>query len=102
MEHIQPISAGGTDDLQNLALACRSCNVHKSNRQVCLDPQTRETVPLFHPRRDLWTEHFTFDGGSGELLGLTPTGRATVACLRMNRTPQTVARLLWVRMGLYP
>ena len=102
VEHIEPQSAGGQGDLENLALACRSCNLHKSSRQTCLDPETQARVPLFHPRRDTWAAHFTFDASSGALLGLTPTGRATVACLRMNRPVQTTARLLWIQMNLFP
>src|SRR5689334_22423229 len=31
IEHIQPRSKGGTDDESNLTLACRDCNLGKSN-----------------------------------------------------------------------
>jgi len=37
-----------------------------------------------------------------ELLGLTPTGRATVACLQMNRSAQVHARRLWIHLKLFP
>ncbi len=30
IDHIQPLSAGGTNDFKNLQLACRSCNGMKS------------------------------------------------------------------------
>jgi len=29
IDHIKPIKFGGTDDLNNLALACHSCNLYK-------------------------------------------------------------------------
>jgi hypothetical protein len=41
-----------------------------------------ELVPLFHPRRDRWAEHFLFRGVHIE--GLTSIGRATVDVLAMN------------------
>jgi HNH endonuclease len=102
VEHIQPKSVGGSDDQENLALSCRACNMHKSNRQHCLDPETQERVRLYHPRQDAWTEHFRFNEDSSELVGLTPMGRATVACLNMNSRAQIIARRLWIQMNLYP
>lgn len=102
VEHIEPLSQGGADAPENRALACRSCNLHKSNRQTCLDPETGEVAPLFHPRRSIWADHFRFEEVSGELVGLTPTGRATIACLQMNRPTQRAARRLWIQLGLYP
>jgi 5-methylcytosine-specific restriction endonuclease McrA len=44
-DHIVPLSAGGTDDLDNRALACRSCNVGFKGRwnpaSVCREGATR-------------------------------------------------------------
>ena len=37
---------------------------------------------LFHPRQQSWTVHFRWNGPL--LIGLTPTGRATVALLNIN------------------
>lgn len=34
VEHIVPLSRGGTSTLENLALACSGCNGHKYNRVV--------------------------------------------------------------------
>jgi hypothetical protein len=47
-----------------------------------VDPLSGELVPLFHPRRDQWAEHFLFRGLS--IMGITPIGRATVRVLAMN------------------
>ena len=102
IEHIEPVSLGGSDDTENLALACRSCNLHKSNRLSYLDPETQTDTPLFHPRRDRWEEHFRYNEASGELHGLTPTGRATVACLQLNRPTQRNARRVWGQLSLFP
>ena len=40
VEHITPTAAGGSDEVANLAWACPSCNLKKSNRQTIVDPET--------------------------------------------------------------
>jgi hypothetical protein len=47
------------------------------------DPETGQPALLFNPRTDDWTEHFEW--AEYAVVGLTPTGRATVAALAMNR-----------------
>lgn len=84
-EHITPKSLGGTSEEDNLALACQGCNGSKSNKTHALDPVTRKRVALFHPRRDDWHEHFTWSPDHLYLIGLTPTGRATIRALDLNR-----------------
>lgn len=34
IEHIVPVSSGGTDHLRNLAAACKSCNSGKKNNSI--------------------------------------------------------------------
>src|SRR5438128_12391749 len=84
VEHIVPPRHGGTDDESNLALACRGCNLHKADHLNGPDAETQATVRLFHPRRDEWAGHFSVTEGTGEIVGLTPVGRATLARLQMN------------------
>jgi hypothetical protein len=102
VEHVVPVSHGGTDDADNLALACRSCNLWKANHLTGHDEETGADFPLFHPRRDRWAEHFHADPDTGSITGLTPTGRATVARLDMNHPNQFAARMVWVRLRLFP
>lgn len=83
VDHIQPVSLDGPTELENLALACVSCSLRKSARVSAADPDTGGMVPLFHPRRDLWNLHFRWN--ASELIGITPSGRATVSALAMNR-----------------
>ena len=97
-----PRSRGAPDDESNLALSCRSGNLFKSDQETGIDETTREVVPLFHPRRDRWDEHFRVEPEDGALQGLTPEGRVTVACLRMNRAVHREARRSWMRLKLYP
>src|SRR6266480_2811362 len=79
VEHIIPRCKGGSSALVNLALACPSCNFHKADRIMVIDPESGSRVRLFHPRQQTWSEHFRFMGH--RLEGRTPTGRATVAAL---------------------
>lgn len=65
-----------------LALACDRCNLRKGTNLSSIDPVTREIVLLFNPRQDAWEEHFAMR--EAEIVGLTPTGRATVRLLQMN------------------
>ena len=102
VEHIAPVSSGGSDDPTNLALACRSCNLHKAIRVKGIDPDSRQEVRLFHPREDRWEAHFQVDPESGEIEGHTPIGRATAVCLEMNSVAQLLARAQWMRLGIFP
>jgi len=79
-----PQAAGGATSLENLALACVSCSLRKGARTTAIDPSTGDAAQLFHPRLHAWSDHFIADG-SGEILGLTAIGRATIASLSMNR-----------------
>jgi hypothetical protein len=102
VEHIIPKSQNGSDDHANLALACRACNLHKSDHQSGSDEKTNEIVRLFNPRGDRWDEHFRVGPEDGAIYGLTSIGRVTVTCLRMNHDLQRVARRAWMQLNLYP
>jgi hypothetical protein len=102
VEHILPVSKGGANAESNLALACRSCNLRKSDRITGIDPETEATAPLFHPRQDDWNTHFQVNRQSGKILGQTPTGRVTVTLLALNSPLQLSARLLWMSLKMFP
>lgn len=53
-----PRSKGGSDDPDNLAWACMGCTGIKYNDTSAIDPITMETVPLYNPRTQNWSEHF--------------------------------------------
>ena len=82
VEHIRAKQHGGKDVEQNLALACPDCNAHKGPNLTSVDATTDAVVPLFDPRREHWEDHFIRQ--EALILGLTPTGRATVELLNMN------------------
>ena len=91
-EHIIPQCKGGSDTEDNLALACPSCNFHKSARTKSEDPETGQVVRLFHPRQHRWDKHFRFEGP--KIVGTTPVGRATVALLDFNSERRLLIRAL--------
>ncbi len=101
VEHVIPLSRGGADTPDNLALACRSCNLYKAAKFTCLDPATGREVALFHPRRDVHAEHFEVDPDLS-FVGRTDIGRATLECLAMNSDRQIRVRRAWRRLGLFP
>jgi 5-methylcytosine-specific restriction endonuclease McrA len=83
VDHIYPLADGGATTLENLALACVSRSLRKGARSKAPDPQTGKPAPLFHPRNQRWSDHFQWKGC--RIGGRTPTGRATVDALKMNR-----------------
>ena len=102
IEHIIPQSRGGPTAEENLWLSCGQCNYRKGKRSAVVDPSTAERVPLFDPRRQVWSEHFVWIGGGTLVEGITPTGRATVVALGLNRPLLVAARRVWVAVGLHP
>jgi len=102
IDHITPTSAGGTDEIENLALACSNCNAHKHTRTQAIDPQTKEITRLFNPRQDNWRDHFEWDGEGTHVTGRTNIGRATVETLQMNNGAVIIARTFWVSYNIHP
>jgi hypothetical protein len=102
IEHITPRSAGGTTTVLNLCLSCPHCNRHKATRQNFLDPETQQLVSLFHPQAQIWAEHFAWDETASILIGITPTGRATIEALEINRSALVRLRRLWYKLGEHP
>jgi hypothetical protein len=100
IDHIIPEARGGRTTIDNLALCCRSCNLHKHVKTEAADPVTGETVPLFNPRTQPWSEHFVLDRDTGEIRGLTPIGRAAVVALALNSTHALTTRRLLIRLGI--
>ena len=100
MDHIVPVSAGGSDELDNLCLACPTCNRYKAARQIAPDPESSRVVALYHPRQNSWTDHFAWNADGTTVVGKTPTGRATIEALRMNRPHLQQLRRLWRRLNI--
>jgi len=92
VDHFQPRSAGGLDDLGNLVYCCPTCNRLKGNFWSPADPLTTQRRFL-HPGRDDVAKHLR-EEPDGRLTALTDTGAYHLQRLRLNRPP-----LLALRQG---
>lgn len=102
IDHIIPEAKGGSSHKLNLCMACPLCNQYKSAKLAEIDPESAMLSPLFNPRTQKWAEHFAWTVDYRIILGLTPTGRATVIALKMNNPPMVIARAIWATTGLHP
>lgn len=100
IEHVVPRARGGPDDLHNLALACPSCNLHKSDRTQVWVAATNRTVNLFNPRVDNWNAHFEWD--EYNIVGKTEVGSATIDTLDLNNERRLKIRQDEQLFGLFP
>jgi hypothetical protein len=98
MDHIIAEKHGGITAAENLALACAVCNFRKGSDLASVDEQTGLIAPLFHPRRNRWSDHFQLVGGRIE--PRTAEGRATTRLLRFNDADRVEERQLLVAIGL--
>jgi hypothetical protein len=96
VDHVQPVSAGGRTELENLAFSCPRCNARKWTHTDAADPVSGQLVPLFNPRTQVWSEHFRWsESDTAVLEPLTATGRATVDLLDLN-SPQHLTIRRWL------
>ncbi|WP_071191053.1 HNH endonuclease signature motif containing protein [Trichormus sp. NMC-1] len=102
IEHIIPKSQGGKTSLDNLAFSCQGCNNHKYNKTEGIDPVGGNIVSLYHPRQQKWNEHFSWNEDFSLVIGLTPTGRAMVETLQLNREGVVNLRLVLYGIGEHP
>jgi 5-methylcytosine-specific restriction endonuclease McrA len=108
IDHIMPRSLTGTNELDNLALACRRCNERRYNFIAGIDPETQSMVPLFNPLQQRWQEHFIWENNGILIQGITSIGRATCIRLDLNdmRYPEEDSirgtRRFWIKAGQHP
>jgi 5-methylcytosine-specific restriction endonuclease McrA len=99
LDHVISRQHGGGTSLDNLALTCCYCNRYKGPNLTGVDPESGQIVPLFHPRKQTWEVHFSWEGPY--LSGRTPIGRATVRVLQINRPAAVALRDLLMKEGAF-
>jgi hypothetical protein len=102
IDHVVPLARGGSNDPDNLALACPHCNRRKSESVTATDPVLRQQVSLFNPRIDEWSHHFVWSREGLTLIGITSTGRATAMTLEFNRPRLVEIRAADVEIQRHP
>ncbi len=85
-----------------MALSCQGCNNRKYTSVEAIDPVTGETVSLYHPRQQSWTDHFTWNLDYTLILAVTSTGRATIEKLQLNRAGVVNLRRVLRAFGEHP
>ena len=93
----------GPNHLGNFAWTCPYCNTSKGN--AISGVLGGQTYPLFHPRRDPWSEHFALTDRSLFIPGLTQIGQVTEDVLKFNDRRSNgplAARHIAVIEGIYP
>lgn len=58
VDYIVPQAHGGETQFENPCFACLCCNEFKGSAVTAQDPNTGQMTPLFHPRQQIWDEHF--------------------------------------------
>lgn len=101
IDHIIALKHDGSDEDDNLCLACYRCNIYKGSNVAAADPETGKPSFLFHPRHDIWNAHFKINSDA-TITGLTPEGRTTIRVLRINDPPRVSQRLGEMTAGDYP
>lgn len=102
IDHIHPLSAGGLDNLGNLAYACFLCNRLKSNKTSSFDLLTDSMVPLFNPRLHQWYDHFAWNEDATLIIGISPIGRCSILELKLNREKLVEYRKTILSFGAHP
>ena len=101
-DHIIAQKHRGLTEFSNLAWSCFACNNQKQSDISGIDPEgkSHNIVRLFHPREDIWKEHFEWNGATLE--GKTAIGRVTIYVLGINRPHRIALRQLLIAEGVFP
>jgi hypothetical protein len=100
VEHIIGRQHQGSDRLDNLAYACYNCNWKKGPNISTLLIEAGPIVPLFHPRKNVWMEHF-YVAPDGLIHSKTDIGEGTLRLLEFNSLDRVLERKLMVELGLF-
>jgi hypothetical protein len=85
IDHFQPVSRGGSDDLENLVYACHNCNTFKSDYW-----SEDDTHVLLHPLHDDLSLHLV-ESITSQMVPLTERGMTYITVLHLNR-PELIQR----------
>ena len=88
VEHIVPRKHGGSDDIENLALACIDCNLHKGPNLTGIDPDTGEILGVEElPIATIQITEVLAKFSKGEVLSGNPEPPQGSICRRARQSP---------------
>ncbi|OKH15181.1 HNH endonuclease [[Limnothrix rosea] IAM M-220] len=90
IDHIISLKHGGSNEADNLAYACVFCNRYKGSDIGSIIWETKDFVRFYHPRWDVWEEHFQFQ--QTQIKPLTPIGNVTAKILCFNEPNRILER----------
>lgn len=100
VDHIISEKHRGETVSENMCLSCFDCNRYKGSDVGSIDVETDTFVPLFHPRRMQWNDHFRLE--DAQIVPLTAEGRVTTFLLRLNSTERLIKRRALIDLKTYP
>lgn len=100
VDHIISEKHAGATVSDNLCLSCPSCNIIKGSDIAGADPASGKATFLYHPRQQLWAEHFELNGAT--IIGKTAAGRLTVQLMQLNSPERVTERAGLIELGRYP
>jgi hypothetical protein len=102
IDHVISRQHRGSTTLDNLALACLTCNNHKGPNIAGIDPDgaAKDVIRLFRPREDKWDDHFQWEGPLA--IGRTPIGRVAIHVLAINLSYRVALRQTLIDEGVFP
>lgn len=98
IDHIISEIQGGSNELDNLAFSCPACNRNKGSNLSAFIIETQEVVRLYHPRKDVWNEHFELKD-NGEIHPSSQIGKATIRLLKLNFAETVLLRSVLLSIG---
>lgn len=99
IDHIISQKHGGDSAIDNLAYCCRFCNSSKGPIISSFTGDPKQLLPLFNPRRDVWSAHFFYDE-EGYAHAKSLIGEGTIGILNFNSPRMVERRASFIRDGV--
>jgi hypothetical protein len=100
VDHVVSEKHGGPTVVENLAYACLVCNRNQGSDLGSILVPGGDLIRFFHPRTDVWSDHFSLDGVV--IKPLTAIGQVTERIFRFNAIERLMEREALRAIGRYP
>lgn len=100
IDHIISTKHGGETAENKLVLSCAARNSYKGSDIALIDWATGQAIFLFHPRTQLWNDHFSLN--ETLIIPAAAEARVTIRLLRLNSAERLALRRILHAPGTYP